>query len=249
MQRVSFFGFFLSGFTESSERDLLVDGGDGGHLGASLARSFFMWPALTHTLLKFLSFSLAPSLLPLYTPTRWAFVDFHLPEQCTRALLNVRNHSLDGRTLNVEYASSEAVRRGGLGTRAAGPGAGRGGARGGRGGGRGGGEMGGGGRPAKMEKKGRDWDDQDVRESAKVDYLEQPEVRDFAPRPRSEFGFRPSAGGPSDRGGRGGSRGGRGGRGGREESGVRAKPGAALAGAQRASTSIVESTGRKITFD
>nr|CRX78986.1 hypothetical protein ls5930a1_00059 [Leucosporidium scottii] len=69
----------------------------------------------------------------------WAFVDFHLPEQCTRALLNIRNHSLDGRSLNVEYASSEAVRRGGLGTRAgaAGPGAGAG--RGGRGGGRGGG--------------------------------------------------------------------------------------------------------------
>lgn len=49
----------------------------------------------------------------------WAFVDFHLPAQATRALLNLHNHQLNGRKLNVEYASAEAVRRGGLGTRSA----------------------------------------------------------------------------------------------------------------------------------
>lgn len=100
-----------------------------------------------------------------------------------------------------------------------------------------------------MPKKGRDWDDQDVRDSAKVDFFDQQAEGEAAPRQRSEFGFRPSA--PRG-GGRGGARGGA--RGGRSEgagdrNAPRAKPGAALAGAQRASEGIVASTGRKITFD
>lgn len=44
---------------------------------------------------------------------RWAFVDFTSTEHATASLINPRNHSLDGRKLNVEYASPDAVRRGG----------------------------------------------------------------------------------------------------------------------------------------
>ena len=44
---------------------------------------------------------------------RWAFLDFHNVEDATSALLDTRNHHLDGRKLVVEYASAEAVRRGG----------------------------------------------------------------------------------------------------------------------------------------
>lgn len=42
----------------------------------------------------------------------FAFVDFHTIEQATAVLVNPRNHHLDGRKLIVEYASAEAVRRG-----------------------------------------------------------------------------------------------------------------------------------------
>ncbi|KAL8290245.1 hypothetical protein RQP46_003184 [Phenoliferia psychrophenolica] len=170
----------------------------------------------------------------------WAFVDFHLPEQCTRALLNIRNHSLNGRNLVVEYASAEAVRRGGIGTRAAiaANRGGRGGAAGGRGNGR----------PAMMPKKGRDWDDADVVSDAKARIFED-DGGDEEKATRTEFGFRPTGGG--GRGvPRGGARGGgRGGRGGSGKPEGRAKPGAALASAQRASEAIVESSGRKTTFD
>ena len=44
---------------------------------------------------------------------RWAFVDFFNTEDSTTGLLDTRNHHLDGRQLVVEYASAEAVRRGG----------------------------------------------------------------------------------------------------------------------------------------
>jgi RNA recognition motif-containing protein len=47
------------------------------------------------------------------TLRRWAFVDFTSTEHATAALINPRNHSLDGRKLTVEYASPDAVRRGG----------------------------------------------------------------------------------------------------------------------------------------
>lgn len=43
----------------------------------------------------------------------WAFVDFHLTSHATLALLDHRNHMLNGRNLIVEYASADAVRRGG----------------------------------------------------------------------------------------------------------------------------------------
>ncbi|KAI1789545.1 hypothetical protein LXA43DRAFT_1062781 [Ganoderma leucocontextum] len=45
----------------------------------------------------------------------WAFVDFTSTEHATSALTNPRNHHLNGRKLVVEYASPEAVRRGGGG--------------------------------------------------------------------------------------------------------------------------------------
>ena len=44
---------------------------------------------------------------------RFAFVDFHTPKGATLALLNPHNHRLNGRDLKVEYASADAVRRGG----------------------------------------------------------------------------------------------------------------------------------------
>lgn len=44
---------------------------------------------------------------------RWAFVDFASTEGATDALVNPKNHFLDGRKLVIEYASPDAVRRGG----------------------------------------------------------------------------------------------------------------------------------------
>jgi RNA recognition motif-containing protein len=44
---------------------------------------------------------------------RFAFVDFETIDQATNVLVNPKNHRLDGRTLTVEYASVEAVKRGG----------------------------------------------------------------------------------------------------------------------------------------
>lgn len=45
--------------------------------------------------------------------SRFAFVDFTSIEHATAALINHRNHRLNGRDLVVEYASADAVRRGG----------------------------------------------------------------------------------------------------------------------------------------
>ncbi|VDB90101.1 unnamed protein product [Peniophora sp. CBMAI 1063] len=47
----------------------------------------------------------------------WAFVDFTSIEHATAALTNPRNHRLNGRDLVVEFASPDAVRRGGGGPR------------------------------------------------------------------------------------------------------------------------------------
>ncbi|WAQ92070.1 hypothetical protein PtA15_15A466 [Puccinia triticina] len=43
----------------------------------------------------------------------FAFVDFETVEQATNVLTNLKNHQLDGRILTVEYASADAVKRGG----------------------------------------------------------------------------------------------------------------------------------------
>jgi RNA recognition motif-containing protein len=48
----------------------------------------------------------------MHTP-RFAFVDFTSTEHATAALIHSKNHQLDGRKLVVEYASADAVRRGG----------------------------------------------------------------------------------------------------------------------------------------
>ncbi|GAA5820180.1 hypothetical protein JCM10212_006497 [Sporobolomyces blumeae] len=164
----------------------------------------------------------------------WAFVDFHLPAQATRALLNLHNHNLNGRALNVEYASAEAVRRGGLGSRAASKANGAHRNRGDEGDDEARGAGGDG------KRKGREWDDSDVRAAAEAGaasgYYDGPPPARRAPR-GDGFGFggdRPRRDERAAKGGRGGER---------------AKPGAALAMAQRASEAIVQSTGRKTTFD
>ncbi len=43
---------------------------------------------------------------------RFAFVDFSSIENATAALINIKNHHMNGRDLVVEYASADAVRRG-----------------------------------------------------------------------------------------------------------------------------------------
>lgn len=48
-----------------------------------------------------------------FPPYSWAFVDFTSIEHATEALTNPKNYFLNGRKLVVEYASPEAVRRGG----------------------------------------------------------------------------------------------------------------------------------------
>ncbi|KAG8929088.1 hypothetical protein FRC02_006026 [Tulasnella sp. 418] len=49
----------------------------------------------------------------------WAFLDFASPQHATAALLNSRNHHLDGRKLVLQYATPDAVRRGGYRTKEA----------------------------------------------------------------------------------------------------------------------------------
>ena len=43
----------------------------------------------------------------------WAFIDFLTAKQATAALVNGKNHYLNGRALTLEFASADAVRRGG----------------------------------------------------------------------------------------------------------------------------------------
>lgn len=43
----------------------------------------------------------------------WAFVDFTSIQSATAALIHPKNKTLDGRSLVIEYASPDAVRRGG----------------------------------------------------------------------------------------------------------------------------------------
>jgi len=43
----------------------------------------------------------------------WAFLDFMDVSEATAALTNPRNHKMNGRDLKLEYASPDAVRRGG----------------------------------------------------------------------------------------------------------------------------------------
>ena len=153
-------------------------------------------------------------------------MDFTSVEHATAALTNLKNHFLDGRKLVVEYASPDAVRRGGYGPfrtdkskdqqARSGPGAKR-------------------DRRSQSQANGgggRDEEDGGGEEDA-AEESERP-----AKRRRSE------AGAGEERGQRGrASKGDSAGR-----SRPRSKPGAALAMAKREVVSIVPSQGKKIVF-
>ena len=56
---------------------------------------------------------IAACLIPVFNVLcRFAFVDFTSIEHATAVLINPKNHHLNGRTLVVEYAGADAVRRG-----------------------------------------------------------------------------------------------------------------------------------------
>ncbi|KZT29431.1 hypothetical protein NEOLEDRAFT_1215155 [Neolentinus lepideus HHB14362 ss-1] len=152
----------------------------------------------------------------------WAFVDFTSIEHATAVLVNPRNHHLDGRKLVVQYASPEAVRRGGgLGHLE---------------------------RKDKYSKEGREVKRQLKESLPKRKYAEgdggephnadegQEEGGQFSKRERRPFTANGSRVVRRDSGRDGGTR------------KVRAKPGAALAQAPRASATIVPSQGQKIKF-
>lgn len=152
----------------------------------------------------------------------WAFVDFTTTDHATTALVNPKNHRLDGRSLVVEYASAEAVRRGGGGPRPKpdeAPGQRtRGSFRGGRG------------RPG---DGGRDRGDRVVDRAWKGSKVETTvtSIDDSAEASQGREPRRPAGDGVGYKGVKG-----------------RSKPGAALALAKRESTAIVASQGKKITF-
>lgn len=54
---------------------------------------------------------LVHSYIPIF-PFSFAFVDFSNTDNATSALINPKNHHLNGRNLVVEYASADAVKRG-----------------------------------------------------------------------------------------------------------------------------------------
>ncbi|KAF9559659.1 hypothetical protein CPC08DRAFT_666234 [Agrocybe pediades] len=159
----------------------------------------------------------------------FAFVDFMTVEHATSALINPKNHHLNGRKLVVEYASADAVRRGApKSSRPADGTAGR-----GRGGGRGRGRGGGGGTGRNFDRPPRNFDfptdeGHDAHQNAEV-----PPTNDDTPQPdRSER--------KDSRSGKEGVR--------HKGPKNRPKPGAALALAKRESAAIVPAQGQKITF-
>jgi len=154
---------------------------------------------------------------------RWAFVDFTSIEHATASLINPRNHSLDGRKLTVEYASPDAVRRGGgprgpdkhKGDEGSGPGT----------------------RVRKpksagyIRKKPKS-PGQSIEEDKKPNKQERKAAKKERKLEKSKRRFAVEKGF-----GRGGP-----------ERGERPRPGAALALAQRATAAILPSQGQKITF-
>lgn len=152
----------------------------------------------------------------------FGFLDFHTIEQATASLIDPHNTYLDGRKIILQYASADATRRG----------------------------------ASKTQKSAIESKMSRPRNELKVGFRKRPARREeneerkeeAAPEPGS---FDPNAELPKKhketkeermarREREGGARGG---------GGRRAKPGAALANAQRASTGIVQSTGVKVTFD
>jgi len=165
---------------------------------------------------------------------RWAFVDFTSIEHATAALINPKNHRLDGRSLVVEYASAEAVRRGGgwLKSKTEETGPRRGSFRSGRTDRGGGSERGRSTRVNQGDKEGRGWKGSRV-EIGQGDKVESALLKDEDIAPKAQDSGRLYSG--ADRGGYKGVKG-------------RSKPGAALALAKRESVAIVASQGQKITF-
>ncbi|EPQ25654.1 uncharacterized protein PFL1_06791 [Pseudozyma flocculosa PF-1] len=171
----------------------------------------------------------------------FAFVDFHTPAHATASLIDGRNAHLDGRTIVLQYAGADAIRRGApKGTVTGGP------------------------RPA--SRPPRQWGVPAAGQGAAGEGMTEEDrikLRETAPAPGT---FDPDA--PVEKrhketkeermarraaqnaaaaaaGGEGGGGGGE-----RErERKRRAKPGAALANAQRENVGIVEHTGTKTTFD
>lgn len=171
---------------------------------------------------------LVPFLMFTVTSIRWAFVDFLTTDDATTALTNPKNHFLDGRKLVVEYASPDAVRRGGAGPR---------------------------GDKDKTRSKpvNGTGDQQDAEEGGQAEKPRRERVRPVRKRDTAEDGEDQPAkrrraegegeedGGSAPRRERKESRGER-------SSKARAKPGAALANAKRGAVSIVPSEGKKIVF-
>jgi RNA recognition motif-containing protein len=153
---------------------------------------------------------------------RWAFVDFTSIEHATAVLINPKNYRMDGRKLVVEYASADAVRRGG------------------------------GAVPKLQKSEGWDVPkklDQQKRERKRTKPLDEELApaattdegrdgrvnRDGRQEPphkkRRQFDSQPDRGGPRAKSSRN-----------------RTKPGAALASAKRESAAIIPSQGQKIKF-
>lgn len=151
----------------------------------------------------------------------FAFVDFMTVEHATSALINPRNHHLNGRNLVVEYAGPDAVRRGAPKSKPV-----DGTAPKGR-------------RPPRADRPQRTFDkykstnqSQETEEAADSHLKEEPVVESKSRKQRDDK-ERPAANlegvrhkGPKSR----------------------PKPGAALALAKRESAAIIPSQGRKITF-
>ncbi|KAI9001420.1 hypothetical protein BD414DRAFT_474575 [Trametes punicea] len=154
----------------------------------------------------------------------WAFVDFTNTEHATAALTNPSNHQLDGRKLVVEYASPEAVRRGGGGPPRT--------------------DKGQKGRKGQKGQKSPGKRDRSDHAEGAADDAET-DSRPTKKR-RTDDGDDADAGAKAARGKKADSvgKGGKGGKGPRP----RAKPGAALAQAKREDVAIVPSQGKKIVF-
>ncbi|KAL0070156.1 Nucleolar protein 13 [Marasmius tenuissimus] len=161
------------------------------------------------------SYLMAPSF------ARFAFIDFSSVDHATSALVNPRNHHLNGRNLVVEYASADAVRRGPNKQHVgAGPGEGK-------------------KRPSKpregtpgkrFEKK-QTWKDEP--HSTHMETDEGSGVKEGTEEGGDETEKKPWKGPDGPR---------------QKDPRHRLKPGAALAQAKRQSAAIVPATGKKIVF-
>lgn len=177
-------------------------------------------------------------ILPPFQPDSFAFIDFESAAHATASLIDPHNYRLDGRELKMEFAGVDAIRRGAskdLLTAAQREGGGhgiRGGGRGGRGGSRGG-RGGGGGRFDGGPPRERTWGRSQE---------EQPTIE-------SDSGYGPPL--STSRPGHKETQAERQARREREGPRRRAKPGAALANAQRGKTGIDTSgvEGKRVVFE